>query len=192
MTTTPVPHRRPAPSTPPATLRRVLVAAAVGLATAAATVLAAPPASAYQSGQYMIRNAATTKCLEVADWRTDDGAPVRQWTCTGGANQQWTNGPGLTIVNVHSGKCLEIPAYSTVWGTQADQWTCNGGTNQDWSFFGDGHHAYTHSYQNANSRLTLDLYGGNPADGTPVVQWGANSERNQHWYYDPYINPVPW
>ncbi|MFE6051488.1 RICIN domain-containing protein [Kitasatospora sp. NPDC056446] len=189
MTTAPAPHRA---TVPPTATRRLLATAAVGLATALATVLPAPSASAYQAGVYQIVNAATDKCLEVADWRTDNGAPVRQWTCTGGDNQKWTNGPGLTIVNVHSGRCLEIPGFSTTWGTQADQWTCNGGSNQDWLFDGDGHHAYTHSYRNANSGLQLDLYGANPADGTAVVQWGWNSGGNQHWRYDPYINPVPW
>ncbi|MEU8921602.1 RICIN domain-containing protein [Kitasatospora sp. NPDC048545] len=123
------------------------------------------------------------KCLEVADWRTDDGAPVRLLTCTGGANQQWTSGPGSTIVNVHSGKCLEVPGFSTAGGTRIDQWTCNGGSNQGWfdSNQGPGH---PHVYANVNSGLRLDLYGGSPEDGTPVIQWPLNGSGNQAWYTD--------
>ncbi|WP_353962706.1 RICIN domain-containing protein [Streptomyces sp. NBC_00572] len=34
-------------------------------------------------------NVHSGKCLEVADWRTDNGDPVRQWDCTGQPNQQW-------------------------------------------------------------------------------------------------------
>ncbi|WP_128978614.1 RICIN domain-containing protein [Streptomyces roseicoloratus] len=29
-------------------------------------------------------------CLEIADWRTDNGAPARLWDCHYGANQQWS------------------------------------------------------------------------------------------------------
>ncbi|MFD8753917.1 RICIN domain-containing protein [Kitasatospora sp. NPDC059577] len=180
MTTSHLRQGRPAPLT---TARRLLVTAALGLATAAATVPAAPAASASQAGQYRISNVVTGKCLEVADWRTDDGAPVRQWTCTGGANQQWTSGPGSTIVNVHSGKCLEVPGFSTAGGTRIDQWTCNGGSNQGWfdSTQGPGH---PHVYANVNSGLRLDLYGGSPEDGTPVIQWPLNGSGNQAWYTD--------
>ncbi|MFE1907630.1 RICIN domain-containing protein [Streptomyces gardneri] len=49
------------------------------------------------------------KCLEVADWSTTNGAAVCQWTCTGGANQQWEQIPSnysgeYYYRNIHSGK----------------------------------------------------------------------------------------
>ncbi|MFE6051490.1 RICIN domain-containing protein [Kitasatospora sp. NPDC056446] len=132
-------------------------------------------------------NGATNKCLEVADWRTDDGAPVRQWTCTGGANQQWIWGGDGRLVNVHSGKCLDIPGYSTVWGTQADQWTCDGGTNQQWLMIIPPRSAYF-ALENNASRLFLDVNGASTADGAAVIQWQpTQSAPNQSWRYDP-----PW
>lgn len=120
------------------TNRTGLATAAAVLALTGGTVLAAPPAGAATTdfGPAEIRTGMYAGpddlCLEVADWRTDDGAPVRIWTCTGGANQKWTRTADGWI-NLNSGKCLEIPAFSTTPGTQADQWTCNGGGNQQWS-----------------------------------------------------------
>ena len=55
-----------------------------------ALCLASSPASAAASvAPMMYVNVNSGKCLEVADWRTDNGAPVRQWDCTGQPNQQW-------------------------------------------------------------------------------------------------------
>ncbi|MFJ4585496.1 RICIN domain-containing protein [Streptomyces echinatus] len=84
-----------------------------------------------------LRNHNSWKCLEVADWRKDNGAPVRQWECTGGANQQWYrwlyNG-GYAFINVNSGQCLEVADWSTANGAAVRQWTCGGGPqgNQMW------------------------------------------------------------
>ena len=44
-------------------------------------------------------NHAGGKCLEIADWRTDNGAPARQWIYGGSrqANMEWShcsNRPG--------------------------------------------------------------------------------------------------
>lgn len=37
-----------------------------------------------------LRNHNSGKCLEIADWRTDNGAPARQWNSEGRqANMEW-------------------------------------------------------------------------------------------------------
>ncbi|WP_329950749.1 RICIN domain-containing protein, partial [Streptomyces sp. BE303] len=73
---------------------------------ACALALAVPaPAGAADSTPFEINSAATGKCLEVSDWRRDAGAPVRQWTCTGGANQQWAANSNGFLVNRNSGLC---------------------------------------------------------------------------------------
>jgi hypothetical protein len=41
----------------------------------------------YPNGNLVNPNA--NKCLDVRDWRTDNGAPLQIWDCTGGANQKW-------------------------------------------------------------------------------------------------------
>ncbi|MEE1826218.1 RICIN domain-containing protein [Streptomyces sp. BE20] len=153
---------------------------------ACALALAVPaPAGAADSTPFEINSAATGKCLEVADWRTDDGAPVRQWTCTGGANQKWVRTDRGEFVNVRSGKCLEIPGYSTTWGTRAGQWTCNGGLNQTWAET-VVHHSGIRTLTNGHSGLLLDLTGSSTDDGTPVAQWGKNNGLNQVWFYSPW------
>ncbi|MFI6449354.1 RICIN domain-containing protein [Kitasatospora sp. NPDC050543] len=81
-------------------------------------------------------NAASPHCLEIADWRTDNGAPTRQWDCTGGSNQQWSwtriPGTGYVLRNVHSGKCLEIDGRRYDSGAPGQQWDCWNGNNQIW------------------------------------------------------------
>ncbi|MEV4561907.1 RICIN domain-containing protein [Kitasatospora sp. NPDC049285] len=76
---------------------------------------------------FQVSNENSAQCLEVADWRTDNGAPVRQWTCTGGANQKWkirSNGwAGWELINMYSGKCLVIQNLNP--GSQAFQYDCN-------------------------------------------------------------------
>ncbi|WP_328940406.1 RICIN domain-containing protein [Streptomyces sp. NBC_00250] len=80
-------------------------------------------------------NAYSGKCLEVADWRTDNGAPVRQWDCTGQPNQRWmvrVSTHGVVVVNKHSGKCLEVADWRTDNGAPVRQWDCTGQPNQQW------------------------------------------------------------
>jgi hypothetical protein len=63
--------------------------------------------------------------------RKSNKAPVKLWTCTGGANQQWQSSNG-TLVNPVSGKCLDDPRFNITDGTQLEIYTCNGGANQQW------------------------------------------------------------
>ncbi|MEU8550757.1 RICIN domain-containing protein [Streptomyces roseoverticillatus] len=56
---------------------------------------------------YQVVNVNSGKCLEVADSRTDDGAPIQQWTCVKGVKaQQWRN-YNMLLVN-------EAGRYATV------------------------------------------------------------------------------
>ncbi|MGW2254958.1 RICIN domain-containing protein [Kitasatospora sp. NPDC001660] len=176
--------------TDPAPTRRhrtpaALLALAAGLVTAL-PVAAPGTAHAEQIPRYTpafeLRNQATGKCLEVADWRTDDGAPVRQWTCHGGANQQWTANSNRLLINTHSGKCLDVPGASTVWGTQAVQWDCGLWTrpaNQLWGV--PGVNTPSTGYLSSSLGLVLDVPGSDPADGAPVITWGTNGGANQTW-----------
>ena len=75
------------------------------------------------SGRYRIRSLGTGKCLTGVG--TTTGAPVQQFACGSGTDQQWTlTGSGNTfrIVNVTSGKCLARPGKDP--GTQLVQGTC--------------------------------------------------------------------
>ncbi|MFF7458271.1 RICIN domain-containing protein [Kitasatospora sp. NPDC008115] len=158
-----------------------LVSAAAAVLTAAALVLVPVPGAHADGAPRAIHSYLDyTKCLEVADWRTDDGAPVRIWTCHGGANQQWIRTDNEEFVNVNSGKCLDVPNYSTEPGTPIVQWTCNRGLNQAWQMMRYTWHTEWFGV-NVNSRLNMDVFEANPADGTPVIQWPGYSGYNQRW-----------
>ncbi|GHH63588.1 hypothetical protein GCM10018781_13380 [Kitasatospora indigofera] len=138
-------------------------------------------------------NHSSGKCLEIADWRTDNGAPARQWDCTGGANQKWVfaNSDGaLAIVNVNSGKCLEIADWRKDNGAPARQWDCTGGANQKWQYMevGPGIPADSHTAEyllNLNSALLLEIADWRTDNGAPARQWiyGGSRQANMEWSY---------
>ncbi|MFF1907574.1 RICIN domain-containing protein [Kitasatospora sp. NPDC058218] len=171
--------------------RRLAATAAVAALTLGGALLSAAPASAaflYKpiniAQDVEVRVQSSDKCLEVADWSTDDGAAVRQWTCTGGDNQKWRFTDGYAV-NVHSGKCLEIPGYSTAVGTRADQWTCNKGTNQRWGAVNVNQG--TLAIVNFDSDLVLDISGGGFNNGSPAIQWYPTGVYNQRWSFNPNV-----
>ncbi|MEV6973777.1 RICIN domain-containing protein [Kitasatospora sp. NPDC093806] len=179
----------------PLSRTRRLGAALGGLATTGALVLAAPGAA--QAEQiprttlpFELRNQATGKCLEVADWRTDGGAPIRQWTCTGGANQLWRADSNGLLFNLNSGMCLDVPGGSTVWGTQVIQWPCRTrptSVNQMWNV--PGISSPSTGQLGSWLSLLLDVAGSSPDDGTPIITWGSNGGANQIWHgLEPRVN----
>ncbi|MFD0276480.1 RICIN domain-containing protein [Kitasatospora sp. NPDC127111] len=154
----------------------VLAFAATGALAGTAPASAADYTPISTGSDVEIRVQSSGKCLEVADWRTDDGAPVRQWSCTGGENQKWRFSNGFAV-NLHSGKCLEIPGLSTAAGTPADQWTCDGGDNQRWGAVNvDGGRLAAINFK---SDLVLDVSGGGSGNGAPAIQWYPTGAANQ-------------
>ncbi|MBV9082117.1 MAG: RICIN domain-containing protein, partial [Acidobacteriaceae bacterium] len=88
-----------------------------------------------------------------------------------------SNGGGTVPTNVwvnliakHSGKCLDVTGGpgATAPETQLEQWGCWGGSNQKFQFT-----AVNGGYQimAQNSGLSLDVYGGYPYDGVPIIQY---------------------
>ncbi|MFB7665854.1 RICIN domain-containing protein [Kitasatospora sp. NPDC056138] len=133
-------------------------------------------------GTYTIRNMNSGKCLEVADWSQSWGAQVRQWDCTGGANQKWvkvydTSG-GMYYRNVNSGACLEIAgAHSDYNGAPADQWQCNYGSNQQWLDASSGIIPSMIGYKKC-----LEIGGWSMDNGAPADIWDCgNNQANQRW-----------
>lgn len=41
------------------------------------------------AGQVTLTTKHTGKCLDLVDWRSQNGATLQQWDCHGGANQRW-------------------------------------------------------------------------------------------------------
>ncbi|MGF1425801.1 RICIN domain-containing protein [Kitasatospora sp. LaBMicrA B282] len=159
--------------------------AAAALGTGLALTNGVPGASAddyHPSGVpnvVTLGSASSPHCLEIADWRRDDGAPARQWSCTGGANQNWSL-VGGSLVNVNSGECLEIADWRQDDGAPARQWSCTGGANQKWIWTHIPGTGYT--LRNAWSGKCLDVPGGQDTNGVPMQQWDCWNGNNQIWY----------
>lgn len=79
-----------------------------------------------------------SQAVEVTAERTDDGAPVVQYTWNGGTHQQWRaidRGNGyFSFINVNSGKAMDIPSASPDNGTKLTQYTASStAANQQFS-----------------------------------------------------------
>ena len=72
-----------------------------------------------------------TKCVDIKDGKTNDGAEIHQWDCEGQASQSWYLRPAGThqgkkaylIVNAKSGKCLDGP--DNEFGKPYHIWNCD-------------------------------------------------------------------
>lgn len=88
------------------------------------------------NGGYTLVNSQTNKCLDVYNFKTDDGAALVQWGCWGGDNQIWKpiqTAKGLTLTSKQTGKCVDVAGASSQSGGQVFQWTCGGQANQIWT-----------------------------------------------------------
>jgi hypothetical protein len=118
------------------------------------------------------------KVLDVADWSTQNGGNVQQWTYGGGANQQWIYTAtrfGWEIRNVHSNKCLDVDGPSNADGANVHQWDCHNGTSQRWQPGTDGR------LVNAASGKCLDVAEWSTQNGGNVQQWTCTGGANQRW-----------
>jgi hypothetical protein len=126
--------------------RRRLVSLFMGLAMAAAAVLAlATPASA-DRGPFVMKpfGFELRMCLQPINESLFQGDAIVQMPCNGSRAQLWyevpVGGDRLHYVNAHSQLCLNARGGATN-GTPVQQWTCNSITNENWSIQpSDDHH----------------------------------------------------
>ncbi len=84
---------------------------------------------------YEIVNRGSGQCLSVENNSTDEGTPLVQYPCFGGADQLWNIGSTSTydhegITSVSSGLNVDVEGASFFEGATIDQWPSNGGSNQ--------------------------------------------------------------
>jgi len=168
-----------------------------GSLTDAYTITLLPPSPGGDTGFTSVAVAQHSgQCLDNTDQRTTDGNQQQQFTCNGGAQQQWTFRPvtgvadTYTLVNQQSGKCLDVSGVSTANGAAVQQWTClTGGTNQQFTlrkvtYSGNDPHDY--QLVARHSGKCVDVSGVSTAVRAPVLQWTCNpvgqaSPLNQTW-----------
>jgi hypothetical protein len=115
------------------------------------------------------------KCMQVDQGRLDDLAPVDQFACQYGMNQQWrigqaTDDPNVFWVqNVRSAKCLDDYAYGTNQGNPIIQYNCLVGLNQQWRMIWSYNDGYA-QFQNVYSGLCLSMDGFDTSNGRRFVQ----------------------
>ncbi|MFG2819093.1 RICIN domain-containing protein [Kitasatospora sp. NPDC048365] len=163
-----------------------LLGAGLALVAGAPTASAASAANPYHPSAVpnvvVLGIANSPHCLEIADWRTDSGAPARQWDCHYGGSQQWslTAGPTGSLVNVHSGKCLEVADWRTDNGAPVRQWACTGGASQQWTWTHVPGTGYV--LRNVHSGKCLEVDGRYTTNGARAQQWDCWNGNNQIWY----------
>ncbi|MEV4344533.1 ThuA domain-containing protein [Actinoplanes sp. NPDC049596] len=115
---------------------------------------------------------ATGKCVDVSGGSSADGTKIQLWSCTGGANQQWTvNGNTLRSLN----KCMGVAGNSTANGALVQLSTCTGSGGQNWTPGANG------ALVNPASGKCLDANGASSADGTQLIIWTCHGGTNQRW-----------
>jgi uncharacterized repeat protein (TIGR03803 family) len=141
------------------------------------------PATRY----YEIVSRHSGQCLDVYGGATDDVAPVIQWTCHGGTNQQWRLEPAgngtVRIIARHSGKALDIYWALLDDTAPAIQYSWHGGENQHWTLepLADGYVRIVARH----SGKVLDVTGASLEDGASVIQYTSQVGTNQQWLLRP-------
>lgn len=130
-----------------------------------------------------IVNQASGKCVDVVSASTADAAEIVQYTCGGGANQQWAlrdlgNGYHNLVVQ-HSGKCLDVNNAATADGAAIIQYTCGSSTNQQWQLRSVSG-GYTEIVARHSGKC-LDVPAASTANSTRLKQYTCNGGANQRW-----------
>ncbi len=129
----------------------------------------------------------SSKCLDVFDGSTQNGANVIQWPCIGDTNQQWQIipiGDGYyKFIARHSNRVLAVQSAGTANGALAVQSTDTGTAHMQWRIL-DVSGGYVRIMARHSGRA-LDVANGSTADGTQVIQWDYVGASNQQWLLRP-------
>ncbi|NYI07706.1 family 43 glycosylhydrolase [Allostreptomyces psammosilenae] len=160
-----------------------------GTPVALGTTLAGPSGeTATTPTAYTLVNRNSGKCLDLAGGSSADGANVQQWTCNGGANQQWRvedmGDDTSRLVNVATGKVLDTADCSTADGADLRQWSWLNNTCQRFRFVVTDTGGWVR-LTNANSGKVADVADCGTADGVDVRQWSWLNNACQQWQLRP-------
>jgi len=123
------------------------------------------------------------KCLDVFGQSLDAAAPVIQWPCHRGQNQQWRLEPvgasAFRIIARHSGQVLDV------YGALVDdvipiiQYPVHGGDNQVWTIeqASDGYVRIVARH----SGKAMDVELASKENGTRIIQYTPHGGANQQW-----------
>jgi hypothetical protein len=135
------------------------------------------------------------KCLDDSGASIHAGNPIIQWTCNGGANQDWTltttGSNQYQVINKLSGLCLDVQGYSRASGAKIDQNTCMGRyhLNQIWSLRPSSGGGF--ALVSANSGKCLDVTAASTANGIQLDQWSCSGAASQSWIFKSVVSTAP-
>jgi hypothetical protein len=124
----------------------------------------------------------SNKCLDVKDNSRADGAPLIQFSCGSGLNQQFElirTGSYYQIVARSSGKCVEVRAASNADRAVIQQLACNGGANQRFQLVDAG--GGFNKIVIRSSNKCVDVDGASTADPAQILQFTCNGQTNQQF-----------
>lgn len=124
----------------------------------------------------------SNKCLDVKDDSKADGAPLIQYSCGSGLNQQFElipTGSYYQIVARSSGKCVEVRAASGGNRAVIQQLACNGGANQRFQIVDTG--GGFNKLVIRSSGKCVDVDGASTANLAPILQFTCNGQTNQQF-----------
>ena len=153
-----------------------------GRETAAAVSTASLPV-----GRYVIVNALSGKCVDVAGASTADGGNIQQANCNSNMAQAFdvsqTSAGVYKLINVGSGKAMDVNAMGTADGTNVQQWRDNGSNAQHFRIERVQGNRYV--LTNVNSNKCVDVAGASLNDGANIQQWSCNTSGAQYFHFYP-------
>jgi hypothetical protein len=161
------------------------VAAVLGLVASVGITTAA---NAAVGPYFLIQNAVSGKCVDVAGASKQPGAPVHQWTCANYNNQLWlplaTDGDWFMLQNRNSNLCLDVQFGSTVPETLVDQQSCAIGGNRmqwHWAPADDVGHLVLQSRLGNVCLALAGVYSGR--NGWAIVIHDCATTAGQFWWF---------
>ena len=153
-----------------------------GRETAAAVATTTQPV-----GRYVIVNALSGKCVDVAGASTADGGNIQQATCNTNLAQVFdvtqTSSGVYKLLNVGSGKAIDVSGSSTADGANVQQWNDNGTNAQRFRIGRTQGNRFT--LTNANSGKCVDVAAASLNDGANIQQYACNGTGAQQFHFYP-------
>ncbi|HEX5685820.1 MAG TPA: RICIN domain-containing protein [Ideonella sp.] len=166
-------------------------AATVAAGTAAAEQAdeAAEASSAVLPGatRYVLVNANSGKCIDVAGASQTDGANIQQYSCNGTLAQAFDiveiTPDVYKLLNANSGKAMDVAGGSNADGANIQQWADSGAAAQQFRLERSQGNRY--ALVNVGSGKCVDVAGASNADGANIQQFTCNNSAAQQFLLYP-------
>jgi len=143
--------------------------------------------STLPAGRYVLVNALSGKCVDVAGASVADGGNIQQATCNTNLAQVFDVSQTVSgiykLKNVGSGKAVDVSGSSTADGANVQQWNDNGTNAQRFRVTRTQGNRYV--LTNVNSGKCVDVANASLNDGANIQQWSCNNGGAQQFHFYP-------